>query len=419
MARTSNETLAPMVWWTSGVNPPAGGMGIGMRSFPFLSPGTRRPPLPAEWPAVDSAHDVGLVFHVPLSLHTLAQQVAGCLPKEPIVTAVLKWDPLNARCLFRLSQCELGDLGTIWLENQPSGAKTTVRVTGIPEPAHHEQDARAQSASLNERHRRYLVWILRSLLVSLSANPLVRSFLPENITRQYLSAEGEPIHSLSAVIRTPFEEVANFISSEIGALLAGGLEDLDTPLGRVNLSMGMGFAPSGAGSIRFEVTGHLVERADGWCPGRRLRTGPLLCLELRTLGLNLTFVEGSSTQPQFLQENPSIGPGANAYLDSLGYIAMVDLAFEELFTNLKTLGESRGIGPPSPRGSLRETRSPYPENEWAKYQVHAQRRRPATVYREWLARRSRLVAQGLRHELADPWDSFKKLIRSPRDSSRR
>jgi hypothetical protein len=121
-------------------------------------------------------------------------------------------------------------------------------------------------------------------------------------------------------------------------LLAGGLEDLDTSLRRVNLSMGMSLAPSGAGSIRFEVTGYLIERADGWCPGRRLRTGPLLCLELRTLGSNIIFVEGSCRQPRFLRENPSIGPGANTYLDSLGYIAMVDLAFEELFTGLETLG---------------------------------------------------------------------------------
>jgi hypothetical protein len=143
-----------------------------------------------------------------------------------------------------------------------------------------------------------------------------------------------------------------------------------------------------------------------------------LCLELRTLGSNITFVEGSSRQPRFLQENPSIGTGANAYLDSLGYIAMVDLAFEDLFTVLETLGESRGIGPPSPRGSLRETRSPYPENEWAKDQVHGRGRRRAKVYREWLARRSELVAQGLRVELADPWDSFKKLLRTSRESSR-
>ena len=412
MARTSSNKSAPMVWWARGVNPPAGGMGIGMRSFPFLSPGTRRPPLPAEWPAVDSAHDVGLVFHVPLSLHALAQQVAACLPKEPIVTAVLKWDPLNARCIFRLSQFELGDVGTIWLENQPSGGRTTVRITGIPEPAHHEQDACAQSASLRERRPRYLVWVLRSLLVSLSANPLVRSFLPENITRQHLLAAGEPIRSLRVVIRTPFEEVTSFISSEIGALLAEGLEDLDTSLGRVNLSMGMSLAPSGAGSIRFELAGHLVERADGWCPGRRLRTGPLLCLELRTLGSNITFVEGSCRQPQFLQENPSIDPVANAYLDSLGYIAMVDLALEELLSSLKAYSEESPIPLSYPKSTLSDGRPRLPENEWAREQVHRDGRPPAEVYREWIERRIELARQGVRPELADPWQSFKQLLRT-------
>ncbi len=182
--------------------------------------------------------------------------------------------------------------------------------------------------------------------------------------------------------------------------------------------MGMILAPSGPGSIRFEVGGHLVERADGWCPGRSLRTGSLLCLELRALASNITLVEGSFRQPRFLQENPSIDPGANAYIDTLGYIALVDLAFEELLSDLEKLGESRGMGLPSPGVSPRDSRSPYPENEWAKEEVHGRGRRPAKVYREWLARRSILVAQGFRHELADPWDSFKKLLRTSRDSSR-
>ncbi len=388
-----------------------------MRSTPSFTVTPGYPTLPAKWPAHDSVHAAESVLHIPLSLHALAQEVACRLPKEPVVTAVLKWEPLESQCQFRLSQHELGALGAILLETQPAGAGTTIRVIGVPR-ADDEQEAGHSPAGSYERRRRYLAWITQGLFESISANPLAGQSPPAHLAGNG-QAPGQPLRTISAVIRAPFEETTNYVSSQISAFLIDSLDDLDTSLGRLRLSLGMTSGRSGTASIRFEVAGHLTERADGWSPGRRLRTGRLLCLELRALGSNLTWVHGSFQQPRFHRENPGIDPADSAYLDGLGYVATLDLAFDGLCSELGSLGESRGIAQPSPGNSPREARSPYPENEWAKDQVHLRGRRPANVYREWLARRSRLVAQGLRHDLADPWDSFKKLIRPPRDSPSR
>ncbi len=388
-----------------------------MRNTPSFTESPGYPTLPGKWPLQDSTHAAQPVLHIPLSLHALAQQVAGRLPREPVVTAVLKWKPLESQCQFRLSQHELGDLGTILLETQPSGVGTTIRVVGIP-LADDEQDTMHSPAGSYERRRRYLAWITQDLFESISANPLARQSPPSQLAGNR-QAPGRPLRTISAFIRAPFEETTNYISVQISELLNNSLDDLDTSLGRLRLFLGMTSCRSRAASIRFEVAGHLIERVDGWVPGRRLRTGQLLCLELRALGSNLTWVHGSFQQPRFHQENPGIDPADSAYLDGLGYVATLDLAFDGLCSELGSLGESRGIAQPSPGDSPREARSPYPENEWAKDQVLLRGRRPAKVYREWFARRSGLVAQGLRHDLADPWDSFKKLIRPPRDSPRR
>lgn len=407
-----------MIWWVTAVTPSTGDMGIGMRSTPSFRESPGFIALPAKQPAHDSTHATEPVLHIPLSLHALAREVAGRLPKEPAVTAVLEWEPLESQCQFRLSQYELGDLGAFLLESESAGTGTTIRVIGVPGPDDNEQGTRHSPAGSYERRRQYLAWITQDLFKSISANPLSRQSLPAHLAGNPRQVPGQPLRTVTAVIRAPFEEVTNYISCQISTLLIDGLDDLDTSLGRLRLSVGMTSRQSGTASIRFEVAGYLIERADGWSPCRRLRTGQLLCLELRALGTNLTWVDGSFQQPQFHQENPGIDPADSAYLDGLGYVATVDLAFEELFSEVAKLGESRGIAQPSPGVSLRETRSPYPENEWAKDQVHLQGRRPATVYREWLARRSRLIGQGLRHELSDPWDSFKKLIRPPRDTPR-
>lgn len=406
-----------MIWWVTVVTPSTGDMGIGMRSAPSFRENEGSPLRLVTQPANDPIGATGPILHTPLSLVALAREIADRLPGEPVVSAVLEWQPIESQCRFRLSQYELGDLGAFLLEADSAGPGTTVRVIGAPCPCGGQQATWRSLTSSYERRSRYLTWITEDLFESLSANPLSQSSPTVAIAGTRRHAPGRLTRTITEVMRSPFEEATSYISGRLSSLLIDDLDDLDTSLGRLRLSMAMTCGRSRTASTRFEVAGSLTERADGWGPGRRLRTGKLLCLELRSLGSSLTWIQGSFQQPRLHQENPQIDPAATTYLVDHGYIATVDLAFEELFTELANSGESRGIMLLPQGSSPRGPRSPYPENEWAKEQVHLQGRRPATVYREWLTWRSKLAAEGLRHELADPWDSFKKLIRPPRHPS--